>query len=309
METMSAGKVSSKPLIIVAGAAVALAGIGGYVYQEWHRPAVLEIYVFDTPGSPCAFIRTPNDRRVLIDGGSNSDIVRFLTGNIPFYSRRIDTVIVTSADGAHVTGLVDVLNRYDVGQIILPGVTLQSLGLSSSSDPIYQVLLDTIEKHQIQVKEVSTGSRLILDDDSLNPVTANIIFPAIPIEFQYSHASSPEILMRIDYGATSMTFMGNATTKIQKFLAKNDQLPTDGLITSLPANGSNFSRELIDSLAPDYLIYSQSNTKHSNISESNDKKLSDPLAGILSDHRFNVKGEGTIRMISDGIKIAVEQNK
>ena len=107
-------KIASKPLIVVAAVGAVALGLGGYVWKEENRPAILEVYVFSLSSGRSIFIRTPEDKRILIDGGGNSDIVDELTQILPFYSRRIDAVVATNSEGNNVSGLIDVLNRYIV---------------------------------------------------------------------------------------------------------------------------------------------------------------------------------------------------
>src|SRR5579862_8559455 len=123
-------KVARKPVLILAACASAAAGVGAYAWLESKRPPILEEYVFDEPGAPAMLVRTPEDARVLVDGGSNADVIRRLTSVLPFYSRHIDMVVATAPDAAHVTGLIDVLERYDVGKAVIPSVDLASAGLS-----------------------------------------------------------------------------------------------------------------------------------------------------------------------------------
>ena len=111
--------------------------------------------------------------------------------------------------------------------------------------------------------------------------------------------------------------MGDASIKIQKFIAANNELPSDVLITSNNGNASNLAVQLIDSLAPDYLIYSAQilkGTNNTNVSAPTQKKSTasskakpkaDPLAGILNDNRFNVREKGMVKIVSDGIKITL----
>lgn len=146
-----------KTLAMAVGAALVLAGIGAYVWYESARPRVFELYVFNTPGMPSLFIRTADDRRILINGGANGDIVGRLTGLLPFYSRRIDEIIATDDDSKNVTGLVEVLNRYEVGEAIFR--------VATSDEPAYDVFLKSAEKAKVSklstgVTNASTGWRL-----------------------------------------------------------------------------------------------------------------------------------------------------
>jgi beta-lactamase superfamily II metal-dependent hydrolase len=339
---------ATKPFIMAALAtAAALAGIGGYAYVESHRPAVLELFVFNTPGNPAIFIRTPNDKRILINGGSNSEIIERISGILPFYSRRIDTVIATDDDPKNVTGLVDVVNRYSVDKVVVAcGLHYKALGLASSSDPIYETFLAAIDSHKIPVQEVVAGQRLILDQPSNDsyqlahinnvagsysnqPVVADILFPVTTDSnppsststkaFQYSKASSPQILMRINYGTTSFMLMSDASVKIQKFIAVNNELPADALITSNNGNASNLALQLIDSIAPDYFIYSAQVLKDAaannnkspttkSAATSKSKPKADPLAGILNENRFNIREKGMVKIVSDGNAIKITDN-
>jgi len=303
-------KGASKPLIFLAVCASALSGVGAYAWHEWKRPPILEIYVFDLPGSPAVLIRTPDDKRILVDGGSNSDVVRGLTGVLPFYSRRIDAVIVTVADGKHTTGLIDVLNRYDVGKIIIPAITLESLGLASSTDEIYKTFLETIDQKGIPPEYALAGRRFTLDQagvDSLASSTVmSILFPVPADDFKYSKASGPETLFRIDHGSSSVVFTGGATSKIQKYIAAN-LMPADVLVVSNNPTASNLSLGLVNAIAPDYIVYSKTiTTKPPAAFSAKTKPKPDPLAGILADHRFNIKETGGVKIKSDGSDVKVE---
>ena len=104
--------------------------------------------------------------------------------------------------------------------------------------------------------------------------------------------------------------MGDASIKIQKFIATNNELPSDVLITSNNGNASNLALQLIDSLAPDHLVYSAALAKKGSASSktassSKPKPKADPLAGILVENRFNVREKGMVKIVSDGITITL----
>lgn len=253
-----------------------------------------------------ALVRTPDDERILIDGGANSDIIRKLTEILPFYSKRIDKIIATTGEGRNVGGLIEVLNRYEVGEVILPTYSATSLGLVDSDDQIYRVFIDTLEKKGIPVKNVKAGDELLISDISdinvLESVKADILFPALPDNFAYSKSSAPEIVLRIIYDKTSFLLWGGATPKIQKSAA-NSRDRISALIVSNSATASNTAKQAIESWNPKYLIYSKSPSR--SISDLSAKK-EDPIASIPEHNRFNLKENGTVRIISDGSEIKIE---
>ncbi len=295
--------------------------IFGFAWQEWDRTKVLEIYVFDLKSNEATFIRTPNDKRILINGGANSGIIRQLTKILPFYSRKIDTIIATDTNGNNVSGLIDILKRYSVDKVILPAITLESLGLSTTTDQIYSVFLDMIKEKGIRIEQVKEGDKVEFDS-----VSFNFLFPTASESFKYSKASAPQLVMNISYGKNSIMLLNNVTSKIQKFIASGtapiaDTFPPRAINRSAPlrlstgsvglgsadvliifnnASPDNLATELMSKLKPKNLIYLKSLTSSNPKSAiSKDEKV-DSLFYLLDDHRFNLKEKGTIKIISNG---------
>ena len=310
--------MSIKKIITYVTATVCVAiVICAYIYVISRAPRELEFFIFDTPGSPSIFIRTPDDTRILIDGGSNSEIIRHLTEVLPFYSHRIDEVILTNADAVHSAGLIDVINRYNVGRVTIPSVTSQEVGIASSTDATFQILSDTILAHHVPIEPVGMG-----DEIHWNGIHIDVLFPAGGNSFTYSKASSPMLILHITYGKTSFTLLGNSSTKIQRFVASSTcadlfdaQSGTHALIIFHTISTTALSNDLIAGIKPQLVIYSQSITKnvtsrsnthsttHSSVGAPIESK--DPLYSVLSDHRFNLKQKSAIEALSDGVEITV----
>lgn len=305
-------KIASHPLIFAAVAGMAATGVGAYVWHEQSRPPVLEVYLFSLKGGQAAFIRTPEDKRILIDGGANGDIIRKITDILPFYSRRIDKVIATKDDANHVSGLVDIVSRYLVDSAYVPAVTLNSLGFASSTDPAYQAFLAALDEKKIAPEPLKAGDSVPFDSKT----TMDVLFPVEPTDFEYSKASAPELLVTITYGFTSISLFGDATPKVQKFVAStsadvfsvND---SNVLFIPQPISQGNIVPQLIETINPEFLIYSQSPPKGSvrpaKVPIKKSLKVSkDPLSGISSEKKVNLKEKQIIKIVSDGRSISVQ---
>jgi len=73
-------------------------------------------------------IQTPNHQNILIDGGPDPQKINLeLSKKLPFWDRTIDLMISTQPQADHITGLVEVLQRYKVKQVLEPGVPYNSL--------------------------------------------------------------------------------------------------------------------------------------------------------------------------------------
>lgn len=278
-----------------------------YMWSISKAPSKFELYVFNTKGKPSIFIRTPQDERVLINGGANSDIIRFITKVIPFYSRRIDTIMLTDDGADEVTGLIDIVNRYKVSSVVVPALTVKKLGLASSSDQIYETFIDSVNVLSIPIKAVAKSDKL-----NFKGFKISILFPEDEQNFTYSKASAPELVLKISYGATSFLLTGHTSTKIQKFIAQNRLINTQAnvLITSHSASVSSLSLDLVHAVRPEFVVYSQSvtSTKSSGKKSgtaSKSKKV-DPLYMILNDRRYNVQQKNTVKVFSDGKSVQIE---
>jgi beta-lactamase superfamily II metal-dependent hydrolase len=303
---------------------------GLYIWRDEHRPSILEIYVFPMKSGRSMFVRTPDDVRVLIDGGSNSEIVRKITEILPFYSRRIDIVIATNGDGKNVSGLIDVVDRYKVGHVYIPAVTLQSLGIASSTDQIYGTFESDLVNKGIATTKLLAGDTIDLDSRT----NIRILFPFKDNQFVYSKASAPELLFEIMIGNNFLTFLGNASNKIQKAIASSTfssfvSLETSSAVKSIhqsrvlvlshSALPANMSPQLMGKIRPEYLVYSRviSRTVTSSPSKSSapvtsssssarkKKMVIDPLVSVTNEKRFNLKEGRTVKVVLDEKDIKV----
>ena len=291
-------KILSKSMIIVAIVSTVTLGVGDYVWKQENRPKVLEIYVFAMKSGRSIFVRTPEDKRILIDGGANSDIISELTKILPFYSRRIDSIIATNSEGKDMAGLIDVLDRYNVGKIYMSKISIQSLGLGSSTDQIYGSFVECGSDLNVPISEIDAGRSISFDPS----VTAEMLFPVSSSAFSYSKASPPELLMEISYKETSVVLLGNASVKVQKYLASSTlSTPAQILIVSHSALPANMSDKLVQKLRPQYLVYSKALVVSSTAPKKTQKKpVVDPLSYLPESNKLNIKKVGTIHLISDG---------
>lgn len=95
--------------------------IAPVLVKELGKPE-LEVIVFDVGQGDSIFIQTKDNFQVLIDGGPNSVVLEKLGHQMPFYDRTIELMVLTHPDRDHLFGLLDVLKRYNVKNILWTGV-------------------------------------------------------------------------------------------------------------------------------------------------------------------------------------------
>ena len=101
-------------VIFGGGLAVILIGVA----LSWLPDGKLHIIALDVDGHP-VFVRTPANHKILI-GGSNSpsSLLAALGNQLPFWDRDLDLVIAPQANASQLNGLLGVLDRYTVHQVM-----------------------------------------------------------------------------------------------------------------------------------------------------------------------------------------------
>ncbi len=300
------------------------------VYISWHkgRPLSFEAYIIPLRYSQAVFVNTRAGKTILVDGGSTRAIIKELGHILPFYIKNIDIVLVTKTEKNNVLGLIDVLERYQVRELFVPAITLQNLGLSTSTDSTYETLLTTAKRRGVPVRTVIAGDQIVLDGDT----HLDILFPVSKEEFSYSRASAPEVLYRLIHASSSIVSLGSATPKIQKYIvnilkgqkeesyspfrdctdassaliykvltnnenndkAKHSYLncnKTSALIISKSFIRDNLPPQIMDYFTPKFIVYSKAVSNTSLVSKTNKKEPSSGPAEI------NIRERGVIRFL------------
>jgi len=114
-------------------------GVGYAPKQNFGNDRTLEIYFIDVGQGDAVLIQTPDDKRILIDGGKNEGAHSFLKWkyHLTKYEKIFDAVILTHGDADHLKGLIAILNdeKVLVKSIYHNGIALRSTeGLGNVSE-------------------------------------------------------------------------------------------------------------------------------------------------------------------------------
>src|SRR3989344_5266429 len=145
--------------------------IGAAVLSFWALPTVagsdglLHVYFLDVGQGDAIFIQAPNGNQVLVDGGPDNKVLQELGKVMPFYDHSIDLVVLTHPDADHINGLIEVLERYDVENILENHIERET--------PAY-AKWDEIKK-EVNVTEAVFGQEIAIDDGM-------ILYVLYPIE-------------------------------------------------------------------------------------------------------------------------------
>ncbi|GAH66398.1 unnamed protein product, partial [marine sediment metagenome] len=120
---------------------------------DLNKPQSLEVNFFDVGQGEAIFIETPSRHQILIDGGPTSIILEKLGQEMPFWDRTIDLIILTHPEHDHLAGLIEVLKRYKVENILWTGTVRDTAEYKE-----WQRLIgDEREKEGAQIKIAQSG--------------------------------------------------------------------------------------------------------------------------------------------------------
>lgn len=205
--------------------------------------AQLEIISLDVGQGDAILIETPENQTMLIDGGPNNVILQKLGEYLPALYRRIDIVLLTHPHADHVTGLIEVLKRYNIGVVVLNGADLKT--------NVYSEFLKIIKEKNIPVIIAQSGEAIHFDNNlefdvlSFSQNYDNLVFNKKSESFGSggNDVNDTSIVGKLIFKNFSMMLMGDATSKIEnQLLAYGENLRSD--ILKVGHHGSKYSSSL-----------------------------------------------------------------
>ena len=260
-----------------------------YAVFSLSRGGVLTVAFLDVGQGDAIFIEAPNGNQVLIDGGPNKSVLRALGKMMPFYDHTIDAIVATHPDQDHISGLVDVLNRFSVAAVFEPGV--------NASTSAYQTFEKTIADKKVPHILARRGMRIVLDEG----VYLSILFPDRDVSNTETNTAS--IVAQLHYGNTNVLLTGDSPQAIEKYLVSLDgkTLHSDVLKPGHHGSKTSSSFEFVAAVAPTYAV----------ISAGGNNKYGHPHQETLDTLKrfgvsiFRTDTSGTIMFQSDGSSIYV----
>jgi competence protein ComEC len=164
---------------------------------------------------------------------------------MPFYDRKIRSIMITHPDADHITGILEVLRRYEIEEVYLTGVNHKNL--------VYDKILSEIKKQNIKTINPRAGNVY-----KYGEVKLKILYPTENYQNQeVTNTNNTSIVAKLSSGSVDYLFTGDITeSKSKEILAQNSSLlPSE--ILKVPHHGSkDFSKEFIEKVNPEISIIS-----------------------------------------------------
>jgi len=219
------------------------------------QPQPLEATFFDIGQGDAIFIETPQRHQILIDGGPGSIILEKLGKEMPFWDRSIDLIILTHPEHDHVAGLIEVLKRYKVENILWTGT------VRDTSE--YNEWIRLIKNEGAKIKIAQAPSDVYYRTEKVGQninrgAVLHILFPFENLEGkEIKNTNNTSIISRLVFGENSFLFTGDAYKSVEKKLLEKG-IEIDSSVLKVGHHGSKTSslEEFIKEVSPEIAVIS-----------------------------------------------------
>jgi len=215
------------------------------------RARFLEVNFFDVGQGDAIFIESPKRHQILIDGGPSSVILEKLEKEIPFWDNTIDLVILSHPERDHLLGLMEVLKRYKIENILWTGIIRDTAEFKE-----WEKL---IKEEGAQIKIAQAGQKINwsrkwsrFDIDQY----MEILYPFKNLENQkFENSNDTSIVCQLIIGENNFLFTGDITQKVEKeILSQYISLDSDVLKVAHHGSKTSSGEEFIARVLPEIAV-------------------------------------------------------
>ena len=289
-----AGKAVPWWVLFLAASVVALVWIAALSQPDGR----LHVTFADVGQGDAILITTPAGQYIVVDGGPDPlEMVRLLGSRLPFWRRSIELVVLTHPHGDHVTGLTEVLRKYDVQHVLERQVQYDS--------PAYDAWRRAVEDEGAVVVQARLGQVVSADDgvflQVINP-------PERLVRGTASDVDNASVVLRVVYGDVSFLLTGDIFREAEAgILVGGALVDSDVLKVAHHGAGSSSSQGFLERASPVAAV----------ISVGEDNRFGHPHPETLEalrryvddDFLFLTSDRGTIEFVTDGRRLEVKTER
>jgi competence protein ComEC len=199
----------------------------------------------------CAVVEPPSGRAVLVDCGSTSlsDLLFKCLG--PYLRHRgrtdVDTVIVSHANFDHFSAAAEVVEGYDVREVL----TGDAFRAHAAGNPAADAMLAALDRLERPPRVVAPGDRIPLGRDT----SIEVLWPPPGLNVDANNAS---LVLRLDHAGGSILFTGDVQELALRQLLRDhpEKLRADVLVAPHHGSAEPSTADFIAAVAPRHIVSS-----------------------------------------------------
>lgn len=197
-------------LIIIA----VLVWVGVYSKPSADTSGKTQVYFLNVGQGDAEYIKLTNGQDILIDGGPDSKVLSELGKVMSFSDRKIDLIVLTHPHADHLTGLLEVIRRYEVGEIWESGVDYPS--------GVYDAWRDEIKNKNIKDTDVVAG-----ETREFSPEKFSVLYPLSSEKNKtIDNVNNSSVVTELTNNKINFLFLGDAEKSAQKEILPQIKLTT-----------------------------------------------------------------------------------
>ena len=235
--------------------------------------------------------------QVVVDGGPDKKIIDCLSRFVPFWDRSIELMVLTHPEADHVTGLVEVLGRYQVGQLVVSNV--------AKDTAIFKKFKNKVVENGVPVHIAMAGQEM-----RINGLEFEIVNPPIGgsneervlgAKIMEEGVNETSVVLRLKYGQFRALLTGDIGSETETLLVNSARdLHSD--ILKLGHHGSKYSstEAFLRAVKPQLAVISVGKNNYGHPTKEALERLKVAGAKIMRTDQ-----DSDVEVVSDGEKMWV----
>ena len=281
----------------IAGPAVALAALVWAVVLLL-PDGDLHVTFADVGQGDMAVVTTPGGRVIVVDGGPSPIVAaRAVADELPFWRRHVDLVVLTHPHRDHVSGLTEVLGRYEVIRILEHPVRYDS--------GAYEAWRSAVDDEGAAVTHARAGQSIVTDDGVLIEVLGP---PESLIGGPDPDVDNASVVVRIVYGEVSFLLAADLFAPGERALvAGGSTLDSDVLKVAHHGSRSSSTEGLLSAVSPTAAVVSSG--KDNRFGHPHVETMEALGRHVAPDMVFLTSLSGSVEFVTDGERLTVRPER
>jgi competence protein ComEC len=249
-------------------------------------------------GEGDAILIQKGSQQILVDGGPSPQAIALALGKeMPFWDRTIDLVILTHPHADHITGLVEVLHRYRVKQVLSTDLEYES--------PIYDEWLRLLKEEDIGYTLAQAGQQIDFGSD----VKLQVLNPQTPIlTGTESDIDNNSIVLRLETGEVSFLLTADIMREAEfELVARRANLTSTVLKVAHHGSATSTTKEFLAVVNPRLAVISVG--KENPFGHPSSEVIDRLKENLGQENIYRTDEDGTIEFITDGERLWVRAGR
>jgi competence protein ComEC len=205
----------------------------------------LLVHFFSIGQGDAILLETPENFRILIDGGPDNSVLEKLGETLAFDQKKIDLMILTHPHADHMNGLLEVLEKMEVETVLVSGVSYGGLA--------YEKFWELVAEKKVQVIYVNG-----FDDLRVGSLLIDLLYPLRSIQGEeLENVNNSSISLRVIFGEQKIFFSGDLEEEgEEELLASGARLGAEVYKAAHHGSRTSSTGEFLAEIGPEIAVIS-----------------------------------------------------